>query len=313
MATSLFGEAARALEAEGVRTRALGREIDASTAARVRWADAGEPWTIKDVLGHVAASHAGLLRALRGDAAPMPGRTLAEINEERRRERRDRPLDRVLEEIEVGRRAAVELLAALGDADWERVCRTSSGREWQMGRLAWIISTHEREHRARIEAALGRPTAAGGRVQWLNVSAGGVPKRPIFSARLDVEGLQGDAHRGSAHGGPERALCLFSQEVIDLLRGEGHPIEPGTIGENVTVSGLDWARVKPGDRLRIGPTLVEITRFTTPCLNIKDAFADGEFARVLATRHPGESRAYARVIETGELTVGDPVELMVDG
>jgi MOSC domain-containing protein YiiM len=241
-----------------------------------------------------------------------PGETLDEINEERRRERRDWPLGRVLEQIEAGRRAALAFLATLDDADWERTCRTSSGREWPMGRLAWISSRHEREHREQIEAALGR-TAAGGRVEWLNVSPGGVPKWPIFSARLGVEGLEGDAHRGSGHGGPERALCLFSQEVIDLLRQEGHPIEPGAIGENVTISGVDWARVKPGDRLRIGPTLVEITRYTTPCLNIKGAFVDGEFARVLAARHPGESRAYARVLEIGEITVGDPVELRVEG
>jgi MOSC domain-containing protein YiiM len=308
-AISLFGEAARALEHEGARTRQLGRELDRATAGRVLWRGEDGSWTIKDVLGHVEASHSALLLGLRGQAVPMPGRTLAEINEERRRQRQAWPLESVLDRIEAVRRDALGLLAQLDDRDWERICRTSSGREWQLGRLAWLLPAHERGHRGQIEAALGRPAAAG-RVEWLNVSPGGVPKRPIFRARLGPEGLDGDAHRGSMHGGPERALCLFAQEVIDLLRQEGHPIEPGAIGENVTVAGLDWSSVKPGDRLRIGPTLVEITRYTTPCLNIKGAFVGGDFARVLATQHPGQSRAYARVIESGEITVGDPVELV---
>ena len=149
-----------------------------------------------------------------------------------------------------------------------------------------------------------------GRVDSLNVSAGGVPKLPIRSARLTELGLEGDRHRKPMHGGPTAALCLFSLEVIEALRAEGHPIYPGAVGENVTVAGLDWSRVKPGDRLRLGPTLVEITRYTTPCVSIQSAFKDGEFGRILATRHPGEARAYARVVEPGQLTVGDPVELI---
>ena len=37
------------------------------------------------------------------------------------------------------------------------------------------------------------------------------------------------------HGGPERALCLFSLERILELQAEGHPIFPGAAGENITI------------------------------------------------------------------------------
>jgi MOSC domain-containing protein YiiM len=147
-----------------------------------------------------------------------------------------------------------------------------------------------------------------GWVASLNVSRGGVPKVPVDGATLGELGLVGDAHRARMHGGPTAALCLFSLDVIERLRGEGHPIAPGALGENVTVGGLDWSSLKPGDRLRIGPALVELTRFTTPCKNIAGAFLDGDVSRVDARRHPGDARLYARVVEPGELRVGDPVE-----
>ena len=293
----LFEEAAKALEHEGARTRALPR-LDGGT---VMWDD----WTVKDVLAHVEAVDRGLLRALEG-TVDVTGKPLAEVNEERRQERRDWTLEHTLAELEEARAAATARLRELDDADWERTTRTTTGRVWRLGEIAWLLSAHEREHREEIEAMLGRKEP-GGRVASLNVSPGGVPKRPIFRARLGELGLEGDAHRNRMHGGPTAALCLFSLELIDRLRAEGHPIFPGAVGENVTVSGVDWVRVNPGDRFRIGPTLVEVTRYTTPCLNIRGAFVGEDFSRILATKHQGESRAYARVVEEGEITVGDPV------
>jgi MOSC domain-containing protein YiiM len=300
---SRFGEAAKALGAEGVQTRAL--DLDEASAARVAF----DEWTIKDVLGHVHASHEGLLRALDGTVTPAPGRTLAQINEERRQARADWPLAKVLGELDGARARAVAAIAGLPDADWARVVRTSTGREWELWHLAWLFSGHERDHRLHVERALCRDPIAG-RVEWLNISNGGVPKLPIYSAELTDLGLVGDAHRKPMHGGLLAALCLYSLEVIHALQAEGHPIFPGAVGENVTIRGIDWSRVKPGDRLRLGPTLVEITRYTVPCLNVQAAFKDGQFARILATEHPGEARAYARVIETGHITVGDAVELL---
>lgn len=150
-----------------------------------------------------------------------------------------------------------------------------------------------------------------GRLHQINVSRGGVPKWPVPRASLDTLGLEGDGHNDRAnHGGPERAVCVFSLEVIELLRAEGHEIGPGSLGENLTVAGLDWAALAPGDRLRVGPAVIETTRFTTPCVNIKPAFRDGQFTRVLHKQHPGESRVYARVIEPGEITTGDEVTVL---
>ena len=151
-----------------------------------------------------------------------------------------------------------------------------------------------------------------GRIHQLNSSRGGVPKTPVPDALLTETGLAGDAVRFQRfHGGPERALCLFSLERIRELQQEGHPIFPGSVGENVTVEGLDWGRLAPGARLAIGAeVVVEISSYTSPCKTIRASFIDGQFERISQKKHPGDSRLYARVLRTGRLAVGQPVRLL---
>ena len=156
------------------------------------------------------------------------------------------------------------------------------------------------------------PTA---RIVRISVSPGGVPKRPVPSARVTALGLEGDAQRDlEHHGGPERALCIFSQERIQALQAEGHPITPGSIGENLTIEGIDWNAVMPGTYLRLGEdVVVQVTRYTSPCLNITASFLHRDYSRVAQKRHPGDSRVYARVLREGSLTSGDPVRLLTEG
>ena len=145
----------------------------------------------------------------------------------------------------------------------------------------------------------------------INVSNGGVPKRPVTDAKVSRLGLLRDAQNDTkGHGGPEKAVCVYALERIRALQLEGHPIDVGTAGENVTVEGIDWGLVAPGARLRLGDEVVlEVTAFTTPCKTIRDSFIDGEFVRISEKLHPGWSRVYTRVLSEGEIRSGDAVEL----
>jgi MOSC domain-containing protein YiiM len=151
-----------------------------------------------------------------------------------------------------------------------------------------------------------------GRVFSIHISPGGVPKLPVRQAVLHPLGLAGDDHLSKhVHGGPDRALCLYSVERIQALQAEGHPVFPGAMGENLTLSGLDWDEVSPGAHLQIGEdVLVEITSYTTPCASLVDCFTGGEISRVLQEKHPGWSRLYVKVLQEGEIRVGDPVWLV---
>lgn len=151
-----------------------------------------------------------------------------------------------------------------------------------------------------------------GTVASINISGGGVPKRSVTDAKLSLLGLQGDDQNDKVHhGGPERAVCIFSLEKVRALQAEGHPIEPGSVGENLTVEGIPWESVMPGVRLRIGPeVLLEVTSFTSPCKTIRRSFIDGRFVRISQKVHPGWSRVYARVVAEGDVRLGDSIEIL---
>jgi MOSC domain-containing protein YiiM len=149
-----------------------------------------------------------------------------------------------------------------------------------------------------------------GTVHSINTSGGGVPKRPRPEASVTAEGLAADRQRNRRyHGGPLRAVSLYSLERIRALQAEGHPLDVGTLGENLTVAGLDWDRVAPGVRLSVGPVELEITTDAPPCRTIAGSFRDGDFAAASQKARPGWSRFYARVLREGTVRVGDPVVL----
>ena len=153
--------------------------------------------------------------------------------------------------------------------------------------------------------------AAVGRIDSINVSRGGLPKRPVAEAEVTTEGVEGDWQSDRRyHGGPERAVVIFSAERIAALQAEGHPIGTGTTGENLTLSGLDWTDVVPGARLEIGEVRLEVTKFTAPCANIAPSFTGRDIARLSQKSRPGWSRVCARVLAPGRVRVGDSVRLV---
>lgn len=150
----------------------------------------------------------------------------------------------------------------------------------------------------------------------INISpAGGVPKQPVREVEINELGIVGSRVASpKIHGGPERALCLYSLERILALQAEGHPIFPGSVGENITIANVDWDQVVPGVRLRLGDeVLIEVTTYTTPCTTIVASFADRDSNRILQKKHAGWSRVYARVLQTGRIRVGDQVTIYDNG
>ena len=149
----------------------------------------------------------------------------------------------------------------------------------------------------------------------INVNAnGGVPKLPVEQTRLGFERVEGDKQRDLRfHGGPERAVCLYSLELLEQLRAEGHPIEGGWAGENLLVSGLNWDEMVPGVRLQIGAAHIEITSYVKPCYKIKSSFSDGNFNRINQKKFPGWSRIYGRVLTEANVKVGDEISVLPGG
>src|SRR3954470_9658713 len=103
-----------------------------------------------------------------------------------------------------------------------------------------------------------RPKESGvrlvGSVASVNVSHGGVPKRPIPGGWVDPLGLEADAHAEPEpiHGGVKAAISIYSVESIARVAADGHRAFPGAFGENLTLDGIELDAMKSGDQLRIG-------------------------------------------------------------
>ena len=151
-------------------------------------------------------------------------------------------------------------------------------------------------------------------VHSINISTqGGVPKLPIDKAEIKFEGVEGDFNKfrtEKKNSTGTRAVTLFSLEQIEKLRSEGHSIDVGTTGENISIEGVDWPSLEVGNRLMIGEAMIELSGPTAPCGKIGKSFIDGAFSRIDHELELGWSRWSASVIEEGQVEVGSQVILL---
>ena len=218
-----------------------------------------------------------------------------------------------LDRLERALAAEHEVAAAVpaDDPAWLRTLTAGGDRH----DAAWLVrhTVHDVSHhlmdigRGLHLLGAGAPTQEG-TVAQVSASDGGVPKRPVTVAEVGDRGVVGDRQADRKHHGrPLQALCLWSLDVIEALQAEGHPIEPGAAGENLTLSGIDWSTLRPGTQLLIGDVLAEVSAWATPCAKNAQWFVGGDFKRMDHEGHPGWSRAYAWVREPGTVRPGDPV------
>ena len=204
--------------------------------------------------------------------------------------------------------ADIDRLGTTAAVAFDRL-RWGHGHEETAARLlgASLTTLHDATNALRVGGSL--PSTAHGTVAGLFVGGGGVPKHAIASVVIDRNGVLGDRQRTRRHHGrPWQALCMWSSDVVDLLREEGHPIHPGAAGENMSITGIDWSTVRSGVRLRIGTALAEVSVFALPCKQNAQWFVDGRFDRMHHDRGP-VSRVYASVLEAGEARIGDEIVL----
>lgn len=158
-----------------------------------------------------------------------------------------------------------------------------------------------------------------GTILQVNVSPGGLPKRPIAGGLITFTGIEGDGHaHPQIHGGPEKAILLIAMEVIEELKARGYPLFPGAMGENLTTRGIDVRALRLGDRLRAGAVELEITRPRGPCSQLdiygetlgREVYDKLVRAHNPDTPHWGMSGFYTRVVSPGEVRPGDIIAVV---
>jgi MOSC domain-containing protein YiiM len=158
-----------------------------------------------------------------------------------------------------------------------------------------------------------------GSILQVNISPGGIPKRPIDEAAVTVEGIRGDAWRNpQVHGGPNQALLVITSEGIAELAAQGFPLYPGALGENLTTVGLDRRQMRAGQRYRAGEVFFEITKLRAPCSNLdiygpslqRSVYDAQAKAGDPTTPRWGLGGFYARVLTPGVIRTHDIITLV---
>ncbi|MEO5576643.1 MAG: MOSC domain-containing protein [Gaiellaceae bacterium] len=141
----------------------------------------------------------------------------------------------------------------------------------------------------------------------------GIRKGPVERGHVGALGLADDVVADvENHGGLDQALYLYSSDDYGFWADElGGMPEPGTFGENLTLTSFGPEPVRIGDRFRIGAALVEVTAPRIPCSVFATRMGEPNWVKRFAdARRPG---LYVRVLESGEVAAGDPVERLGGG
>lgn len=137
-----------------------------------------------------------------------------------------------------------------------------------------------------------------------------IDKRPVVGpVEVHRLGVSGDAQCDKAHHGREgKAVYAYAQEDADWWSAElARELPSGRFGENLRTRGLDVTNALLGERWRIGGTLLEVTCPRTPCLSFQGFWGVPRLIkRFIAYGAPG---AYLRVLEEGQITAGDRIDV----
>ena len=122
---------------------------------------------------------------------------------------------------------------------------------------------------------------------------------PLSSANLIAGyGIEGDRKGGN----PKRNLNIMSSKILETLRKDGFSTQPGQMGEQIVIQGLDVGNLAEGDRLQFGDrACVEVVSHRTGCQRFEHI--QGKSPQEAA----GRMGIMAKVVTGGMIAVGDSV------
>jgi MOSC domain-containing protein YiiM len=129
----------------------------------------------------------------------------------------------------------------------------------------------------------------------------GVVKHPVAEAEFAEGGIKGDAHFGLSD---IKQVSLLADESVDKMRALGLNLDPGAFAENITTQGINVKSLPIGTRLRIGPTIQEVSQIGKTCHH-GCAIKQQTGTCVMPTEG-----IFTRVIKGGIVKTGDIIEIL---
>lgn len=154
----------------------------------------------------------------------------------------------------------------------------------------------------------GKPQAFGPRQ-----TPSSIIKTPHQQLTIDMDGAQEDEQGNKKiHGGPEMALHQYALDSYAILQKQfpeiANKLQPGSIGENMSVPDMNDENVYIGDTYEIGSVVLQVNSPRAPCVKINQRY-DAKNVDIFVAQN-GITGWYFRVLETGTIKVGDPVKLV---
>ena len=157
---------------------------------------------------------------------------------------------------------------------------------------------------------------ASGRCDSVNIGRS-IPKKNVLEAFVTPVGVLGDEQSApyiavwGGHAGFDKAVMLWSSEVMATVNQHGASFFPGASGEQLTISGVDWKKMKTGVRIQVGDQLLlEVTYLKGPCKNLDRFFAaPKDKVQIDPKKSPDSARVLAKVLRPGRVSRGDHVQV----
>jgi MOSC domain-containing protein YiiM len=125
---------------------------------------------------------------------------------------------------------------------------------------------------------------------------------PSSVVLIAQRGISGDRYQ-STHDGPRQVTLIAAEDLAAIAAFLGHnAVPPDLLRRNIVTSGINLLALKDR-RLRLGTALLEVSGDCAPCSRMEEVLGTGGYNAVR-----GHGGITARIIEGGEVTIGDAVE-----
>ncbi|WP_436854626.1 MOSC domain-containing protein [Staphylococcus caeli] len=154
-----------------------------------------------------------------------------------------------------------------------------------------------------------------GKIQDLPYSS----KRPMRSALnkekftghmwLTKTGFAEDEQEYKDHGGPDKAVCLYSKHNYELWKHDIAELpEFAMFGENLTAQHLDERDVHFGDQFQLGDAVIEVSEIREPCWKIQEKYKISDLVKRMSKTC--KTGFYFRVIQEGNVPADAHLKLL---
>ena len=142
----------------------------------------------------------------------------------------------------------------------------------------------------------------------------GIPKVEVDNVFVSQNGVHGDFNNFRANkkkNDINMAVLLLDKKVIDDLNDEGWPVSPGDLGENITTAGLNQNELYPGNKIKIGNAIIEISFICEPCSTLSILpYIGSEKIKIFIKTLVQRRGWYAKVLVPGQIRKNDLISII---